>query len=55
MECRIFIDVDCTDEPETPAVLQSELARLLKGELEELDRDYSKADAKTTFCNIIDS
>jgi len=55
MECRIFINVDCTYEPKTPAALQSELARFLKGELEELDRDYSKAEAKTTFCNIIDS
>ena len=48
-----MIDVDCTYEPQTPTLLESKLARLLKGKLVEVDT-LDKAVAKTTFCNVID-
>jgi len=55
MECRILIDVDCTQEKLMPLSVKSKLARLLKKELDEPDRDYSQAEAKSTFCNLLDS
>ena len=51
MECRIFIDVDCTDEAKT-AELSTDI---LKEKLEKQDREYSKAEAKNMLCNLMDS
>ena len=50
MECRIFIDVDCTDEAKT-AELSTDI---LKEKLEKQDREYSKAEAKNMLCNLMD-
>ena len=50
MECRIFIDVDCTDEAKTELS-----ADILKEKFEKPDREYSKAEAKNMLCNLMDS
>jgi len=57
MECRIFIDVDCTYETAYPAgVPESNLIKLLKGVRGvEPERDYSREEARTAFCNLLDS
>ena len=57
MECRIFIDVDCTYETAYPeGVPESNLINLLKGvQGVEPERDYSREEARTAFCNLLDS
>jgi hypothetical protein len=52
MECRLFLDVDCTYETATGK--EGNLTKLLKGELEEPDREYTPKEIKTAFCNLID-
>jgi len=56
MECRIFIDVDCTHERRRNSILQSSLAIYLKDDkMPAPDVEYSKNVAQNTFCNLMDS
>ena len=56
MECRIFIDVDCTYETAYPEGVPENLINLLKGARGvEPERDYSSEEARTAFCNLLDS
>ena len=53
MECRLFIDVDCTYETDAGYDKESNLARvLIRGE--EPEKDYTTAEIKKTFCNVIE-
>jgi len=53
MECRLFIDVDCTYET-ADGYTEGNLAKVMKDQAEP-DRDYSPKEIKTAFCNLIDS
>jgi len=57
MECRIFIDVDCTYETAyTERAPESNLIKLLKGvHGVEPDKDYTKEEVRAGFCNLLDS
>ena len=57
MECRIFIDVDCTYETAYPkAAPDSNLIKLLRGVRGvEPDKDYTKEEVRAGFCNLLDS
>jgi len=55
MECRIHLNVDCTYAKKTDNSTESNLTKLLKGQLEEPDRDYSVEEVKEAFCNLIDA
>lgn len=54
MECRLFIDVDCTYETESAEAEESKLTKLLKGQGEP-DKEYTQKEIKSAFCNLIDS
>jgi len=53
MECRLYIDVDCTDVVASDSWKESNLTRLLAGELMEPEREYSKEEIRAAFCNLI--
>jgi len=55
MECRIKLDVDCTWEKRDPKLLETNLAKLILGTLDEPDKEYSDKEISSTFCNILDS
>jgi len=57
MECRIFIDVDCTYETAYPeGAPESNLIKLLKGVRGvEPDKEYTREEARAGFCNLLDS
>ena len=54
MECRLFIDVDCTYETESAEAEESKLTKILK-EGTEPDKEYTQKEIKSAFCNLIDS
>ena len=55
MECRIHLNIDCTYAKKTDNSTESNLTKLLKGQLDEPDRDYSVDEVKEAFCNLIDA
>jgi len=52
MECRLFLDIDCTNETADGYKEDSMLPRILTGE-EFPDKDYPNAEIKKVFCNLI--
>ena len=50
-----MIDVDCTTETRSYSADDSRLARLIRGEEQEPDKEYSKAEATHVFCNMMES
>jgi len=55
MECRIHLNVDCTNAKQDPGLLQSNLVKLMMGQLEEPDKDYTPEQIRDGFCNLIES
>jgi len=55
MECRLFIDVDCTYVTASPDKDNSNLNKLLKGQLDEPDKEYKQEEITSAFCSLIDS
>jgi len=56
MECRLFIDVDCTSETSEGYDADGEIAKVLRGEKQpSLENNFSQKDVKKYFCNLLDS
>jgi hypothetical protein len=53
MECRIFLDVDCTYETAYEGGVPEGLKKVLKGG--EPTEEYTEADVQKAFCNILES
>merc|ERR1711970_1078877 len=53
MECRLYIDVDCTDVLPSETDKTSNLTRLFTGEIPELDKQYTQTEITSAFCNLL--
>ena len=55
MECRIYLKADCTYANKDPSLLQSNLVKLMTGQLDAPDREYTPDEIRDGFCNLLDS
>jgi len=55
MECRIYLKADCTYANKDPSLLQSTLVKLMTGQADEPDREYTPDEIRDGFCNLLDS
>ena len=53
MECRLHIAVNCTDISLSGEHKDSNLPRVLSGEVQELTREYTETEITAAFCNLI--
>ena len=57
MECRVFIDVDCTyverEESQDPGQKTKDILNTLENGAEPTE-NYSVEDVKAVFCNLLD-
>jgi len=55
MECRIHLKVDCTNAKKDETLLESNLVKLMNGQIEEPDQEYTPDQIRDGFCNLLDS
>jgi len=55
MECRIYLKADCTYATKDPSLLQSNLVKLMTGQLDQPDQDYTPDQIRDGFCNLLDA
>ena len=55
MECRIYLEADCTYANKDPSLLQSNLVKLMTGQLDEPDQEYTPDQIRDGFCNLLDA
>jgi len=55
MECRLYLNVDCTYEREDPAVLKGHIVKVLTGQSEPTQEGFTKPEVQTAFCNLLES
>jgi len=52
MECRLHIDVNCTNIALSEEYKDSNLTRVLTGEVQEIREEYSQTEITAAFCNL---
>ena len=53
MECRLHIDVNCTNIALSDEYKETNLTRVLTGELQEVSEEYNETEITVAFCNLI--